>query len=78
MDNSSNTVVTKRVASRLEIICRFHPHSSHLFYCIIKTTLLDAETCEDQDASKHKFLGGMMAKIWPNLRQGVAKSMEEK
>ena len=48
------------------------------FYYIIKNAPSDAESREEQDGSKHKFLGRMTAKIWPNLRQGVAKNVEEK
>ena len=78
MDNSSNTVLTKKVAPRLKIICRFNPYGSHLFYYVIKITPSDAESHEKQDGSKHKFVGGTTAKIWSNLRQGVAKNTEEK
>ena len=63
MDNSSDTVLTKRVAPRLKIICYFDPYGSHLFYYIIKTTPSDAESREEQDDSKHKFVGGTAAKI---------------
>ena len=77
-DNSSNAVLTKRVAFYLEIICRFDPYGSHLFHYVIKTTPSDAESREKQDGSKHKFVGGTMAKIWPDLQQGVAKNSEEK
>ena len=68
----------KRVARRLEIICHFDLYGSHLFYYVIKITPSDAESCEEQDGSIHKFVGGTTAKIWPNLRQDVAKNMEEK
>ena len=34
---------------------------------------LDAESCKEQDGSKHKFVGGMTAKLWPIFCQGVAK-----
>ena len=74
MDNSSDTVLTKRVAPCLEIICCFNQYGSHLFYYIIKNAPSDAESREEQDGSKHKFLGRMTAKIWPNLQQGVAKN----
>ena len=67
MDNSSDTVLTKKFAPRLEIICCFDPYGSHLFYYIIKTISSDAESYEEQDGSKHKLVGGMTAKIWPDL-----------
>ena len=52
--------------------------AASFFYYVIKTTLSDAESREEQDGNKHKFVGGTTAKIWPNLRQGVAKNTEEK
>ena len=45
-----------RVATPLEFICRFDPSGSQLFYYIIKTTPSDAESCEEQDCSKQKFV----------------------
>ena len=80
MDNSSNTyspykkellLVSKSFAVSIRTTAIF-------FYYIMKITSSDAESCEEQDGSKHKFVGGMAAKIWPNLRQGVAKNTEEK
>ena len=68
----------KRVAPRLEIICRFNPPAAIFFYYVIKTTPSDAESCEEQDGSKQKFLRGMMAELRPNVHQGVAKNTEEK
>ena len=43
MDNSSDTVLKKRDAPHLEIICRFDPYGSHLFYYKIQITPSDAE-----------------------------------
>ena len=70
----------KRVAPCLKIICRFDliRTAAIFFYYVIKIIPSDAESCEEQDGSKHKFVGGMTAKLWPNLQQGVAKNTEEK
>ena len=46
------------------------------FYYVIQTTPSDAESREEQGGCKHKFVRGMTAKIWPNLRQGVAKTLK--
>ena len=78
MDNSSDTVPTKKVALRLEIICRFGPSGCHFYLIRNKNTLSDAESREEQDGSKHKFVGGTTAKLWPDLDKGVVKNMEEK
>ena len=72
MDNSSNTVLAKKVAPR----CHFNPSGSHLFYYIVKTTPSDAVSREEHDGSKHKLVGGMTAKLWPDLCQGVEKNTE--
>ena len=78
MDNSSDTVLTKKLLfvskSYAVLICT----AAIFFRYIIKTTSSDAESHEEQDGSKHKFVGGTMAKIWPDLQQGVAKNTEEK
>ena len=78
MDNSSDTVLTKRVALRLEIFCRFGPSGHHLYLLHNKNTPSDAESCEEQEGGKHKFVGGMTAKLWPDLYKGVAINTEEK
>ena len=78
MDNSSNTVLTKRVAARLNIICCFNHSGSHLFVLHNKKSIQsDAESREEQDSSKQKFVGGTMAKLWPVFCQGVVKNTEE-
>ena len=66
----------QRVAPHFEFICHFDPSSKHLFN-VIKTTPSDAESREEQDGSKQKFVGGMMSKLWPDLHQGVMKNTEE-
>ena len=47
-------------------------------YYVIKNTPSDAESCEEQDDGKHKFVGGMTAKVWPNFHKGVVINTEEK
>ena len=78
MDNSSDIVLTKRVALRLEIICRFGPSGRHLYLLHNKNTLSDAESREEQDGGKHKFLGEKTANLWPDLHKGVVINTEEK
>ena len=72
MDNSSDTVLTKKNCSSSRNHLPFRSVQQPSFYYVIKITPSDAESREEQDGSKHKFAGGTMAKIWPNLRQGVA------
>ena len=47
-------------------------------YYVIQNTPSDAESCEEQDDSKHKFVGGMTAKLWPDFHKGVVINTEEK
>ena len=68
----------KRVALRLEIICRFGPSDRHLYLLCNKNTPSDAESREEQDGRNHKFVGGTTAKLWPDLDKGVLKNTEEK
>ena len=75
MDNSSDTVLTKIVLKSFAVSIRT---AAIFFYYVIKATLSDAESREEQDGSKRKFVGGTTAKIRPNLQQGVAKNTEEK
>ena len=39
MDNSSNSVLTKRVVARLKIICRLTVPAAIFSYCITKTSI---------------------------------------
>ena len=71
MDNSSDIVLKKRVALRLEIICCFGPSGRHLYLLHNKNTPSGAESCGEQDGSKHKLVGGMTAKLWSDLHKGV-------
>ena len=45
---------------------------------VIKNTPSDAESREEQDDGKHKFVGGMTAKLWPDFHKGVVINTEEK
>ena len=63
----------QKVAPHLKFICRLDLSGSHLFNYVIKSMPPDAESHEEQDGSKQKFLGGMTAKLWPNLRQKIQK-----
>ena len=78
MDNSSDTVLTKRVALRLEIICCFGPSAAIFIYYIIKNTPSDAESREEQGDGKHKFVRGTTAKLWPDFHKDIVINMEEK
>ena len=79
MDNSSDTVLTKKellfVLKSFAVLVRL---AAIFIYYVIKNTPSDAESREEQDGSKHKFLGGTTAKLWPDLHKGVVKNMEEK
>ena len=76
MDNSSDTVLAKKVALHLEIICRFDLSGRHLYLLRNTKTPSDAESCVEQDGSKHKFVGGMTAKLWLDLHKGVVINTE--
>ena len=43
-------------------------------YYAIKTIPSNAKSREEQDHTKQKFVGGLTAKLWPIVRQGVAKT----
>ena len=47
-------------------------------YYVIKNIPSDAESREEQDDSKHKFVGGTTAKLWPDFHKGVVINTEEK
>ena len=78
MDNSSDTVLTKKswFSSRNHLPFQFFWQL--FFYYITKTIPSDAESHESQDGSKQKFVGGTTAKLWPIFCQGVMENMEEK
>ena len=79
MDNSSDTVLTKKqllfVLKSFAVLVR--PAAIFIYY-VIKNTPSNAESREEQDGSMHKFVGGMTAKLWLDLHKGVVKNMEEK
>ena len=78
MDNSNDTVLTMKSCSLSRIYLPFQSIRKPSFCYVIKTTPSDAELREEQDGSKQKFVGGMMAKLWPDLCQGVMINTEEK
>ena len=53
------------------------PKSGHIYY-VIKITPSDAESREEQDDGKHKFVGGTTAKLWPDFQKSVVIITEEK
>ena len=54
-------------------------HQAAIFnFYVIKNTPSDAESREEQDDSKHKFVGGTTAKLCPNFHKGVVINTEEK
>ena len=55
----------------MKSFCRFGPSGRHLYLLHNTNTPLDAESHEEQDGRKHKFVGGMMATLWPNVNKGV-------
>ena len=67
MDTPAIQFLQKRVASRLIIIYCFNCSGSHFSNYIIKTLPSDAESREDQDGSKQKFVGRTTANLWPFL-----------
>ena len=78
MNNSSDTVLTKKIALRHEIICRFGQSGRHFYLLRNKNTPSDAESREEHDDGKHKFVGGTTAKLWPDFHKGVVINTEEK
>ena len=56
----------------------FSVRPAAIFIYYIINTPLDAESCEERDGSKHKFVGGTTAKLRPDLDKVVIKNTEEK
>ena len=75
MDNSSDKKELLFVLKSFAISVR--PAAIFIYY-VIKNTPSDAESREEQDDSKYKFVGGTMAKLWANFHKGVVKNTEEK
>ena len=78
MDNSSDKVLTKEFLFVLKSFAVSVRPAAIFIYYIIKNIPLDAESREEQDDSKHKFVGGMTAKLWPDFHKGVVINTEEK
>ena len=77
MDNSSDTVLTKKSCCSSQNHLPFNLFRQPSFqYYIIKLLTSDAESCEEEDVGKQKFVGGMMAKLWPIFHLAVAKNTE--
>ena len=64
MDNSSYTKELFLISKSFAVLIGT---AAIFFYYVIKTTPSNAESREDQDGSKHKFVGRMTAKIWPAI-----------
>ena len=77
MDNSSNTVLIKELLLVSKSFAVSISPAAIFSYYVIKAIPSDAESCEEQDGSKQKFMGRMMAKLWPIFCQGVVKNTEE-
>jgi len=73
MDNSSDTVLQKRITAHLKINCRFYCSSNHLFLLRNKN---DAELHKDQDGSEQNFVGNMTVELWPIFCLGVAQAQK--
>ena len=74
MDNSSDTVLTKKSYSSFAVsIC-----TAAIFLLYKKLHhQMQNHVRNKMAASIRKFVGGMTAKICPNLQQGLAKNREE-
>ena len=62
MDNSSDTVLTKKFLYVLKSFAVSVRPAAIFIYYIIKNTPSNAESREEQDYGKHKFVGETMAK----------------
>ena len=67
MDNSSDTVLTKKLLLGLKSFAVLVCPAAIFNYYVMKNTPSDAESREEQDGSKHKFVGRTTAKLWPDL-----------
>ena len=67
----------KRIAAHIKIICCLNRFGSYLFTLCEKTIPSNAESHEEQDGSKQKFVGETMAKLWPILSSRSKKYREE-
>ena len=80
MDNSSD-IYSPYKKELLFILKSFvvsvRPDAIFIYY-VIYNTPSDAESREEQDDGKHKFVGGTTAKFWPDFHKGVVINTEEK
>ena len=78
MDNSSDTILTKKLLFVLKSFAISVRLAAIFIYYVISNAPSDAESREEQDDSKHKFVGGTTAKLWPDFHKGVVINTEEK
>ena len=79
MDNSSDTVLAKKELLFILKSFAVSARPATIFnYYVIQNTPSDAESREEQDDGRHKFLGGTTAKLWPDFHKGVVINTEEK
>ena len=76
MDNSSDTVLIKKMLLISKSFTVLIFSAAIVLYYIIETILFDAKSCEAQDDSKQNFLGGATAKLWPIFHLDVAKTQK--
>ena len=60
MDNCSDTVLTKKIAGRLKIVCRFGRSGSHVHN---KNYTIQCRITWGKDGDKQYFVGQMLAKL---------------
>ena len=79
MYNSSDTLLTKKellfVLKSFAVSVR--PAAIFIYY-VIQNIPSDAESPEEQDDSKHKFVGGTTAKLWSDFHKGVVINTGDK
>ena len=78
MDNSSDTVLRKKLLFVLKSLAVSVRLAAIFIYYVIKNAPSDAESCKEQDEGKQKFVGGMTAKLLPDFYMGVVINTEEK
>ena len=78
MDNSSDTVLTKKLFFVLKSFAVLVYPAAIFIYYAIKNTPSDAESREEHNDSKYKFVGETTAKLWPDFHKGVVINTEDK
>ena len=77
MDNSSDTVLTKKELLFILKSFAVSVHPAAIFnYYVIQNIPSDAESREEQDDGKHKFVGETTAKLMPDFHKGVVINTE--